>query len=178
MRELSPDDLALWQHVTRNINPYHGARSVRHAAPEQPPETPPAPPSEPRRTAPPKPPQPLTVGAAADMDRRTAKRLKRGELPIDGRLDLHGLTLDQAHAAVGGFLRKAQGHGARCVVVITGKGERPYHRDQESSSGKIRREMPHWLNQPALRPLVLAITEARNRDGGTGAFYVLLRRRR
>ena len=56
------------------------------------------------------------------------------------------------------------------MVVVTGKGR--------ESEGKIRRETPHWLNQPTLRPLVLAVTEARTRDGGTGAFYVLLKRRR
>ena len=104
------------------------------------------------------------------MDRRTAKRFKRGELGVDGRIDLHGLTLDQAHAALGGFIRREHGRGSRCVVVVTGKGR--------ESEGKIRRETPHWLNQPTLRPLVLAVTEARTRDGGTGAFYVLLKRRR
>jgi DNA-nicking Smr family endonuclease len=105
------------------------------------------------------------------MDRRTAKRFKRGELTIDARIDLHGFTLEQAHAALGGFVRREHGRGSRCVVVVTGKGH-------HSGEGKIRRETPHWLNQPALRPLILAVTEARTRDGGTGAFYVLLKRRR
>lgn len=104
------------------------------------------------------------------MDRRTARRLKRGELPVDGRIDLHSLTLEQAHGALTGFIRGAYGRGARCVVVVTGKGK--------SGEGKIRRETPLWLNQAALRPLVLAVTEARTHDGGSGAFYVLLKRKR
>jgi len=172
-RDLSPEDAELWRHVTRNVQPYH--RPVRHAAPEAPePTTSPrpsvaAPRETPARRATAA--APLVVGEAHDMDRRMAKRFKRGELGIDARIDLHGFTLDQAHAALGGFLRLEHGRGSRCVVIVTGKG-------REGGEGKIRRETPHWLNQPTLRPLVLAVTEARTRDGGTGAFYVLLKRRR
>ena len=174
-RDLNPEDAELWRHVTRNVQPYH--RPARHAAPDvfEPagssrPSVP-APRDVPARRAPPA--APLVVGDAHEMDRRTAKRFKRGELAIDARIDLHGFTLDQAHAALGGFIRREHGRGSRCVVVVTGKG-----RASESGEGKIRRETPHWLNQPTLRPLVLAVTEARTRDGGTGAFYVLLKRRR
>jgi DNA-nicking Smr family endonuclease len=172
-RDLSPEDAELWRHVTRNVQPYH--RLARHATPEAV-ETVPSPrpsaavaPEQPVRRAQPSP--PVVVGAVQDMDRRTARRFKRGELAIDGRIDLHGFTLDQAHAALGGFIRREHGRGSRCVVVVTGKGS-------AGGEGKIRRETPHWLNQPTLRPLVLAVTEARTRDGGTGAFYVLLKRRR
>jgi DNA-nicking Smr family endonuclease len=172
-RDLSPEDAELWRYVTRNVQPYHPtARRTPVAAPEEPsapralpsPEPPPA--RRPQRPAP-----PLVVGAAQDMDRRTAKRFKRGDLAVDGRIDLHGFTLEQAHAALNAFLRREHGRGSRCVVVVTGKGQR-------DGEGKIRRETPHWLNQPTVRPLVLAVTEARTRDGGTGAFYVLLKRRR
>lgn len=171
-RDLTPEDAQLWRYVTRNVNPYHGSRHL--SADETP-----APSPETRKTAAPRPPEPppapapqspLSVGRVADMDRRTAQRLKRGELPVDGRLDLHGLTLDQAHGALTGFIRGAYGRGARCVVVVTGKGK--------AGEGKIRRETPHWLNQAALRPMVLAVTEARTHDGGAGAFYILLKRRR
>jgi DNA-nicking Smr family endonuclease len=180
-RDLSPEDAELWRHVTRNVQPYH--RQTRHATPEGPSTaelmTEPAPraPSIAPREAPSRRPQPtpLVVGAAQDMDRRTARRFKRGELATDGRIDLHGLTLEQAHAALGGFIRREHGRGSRCVVVVTGKGHSKEHGGGE---GKIRRETPHWLNQPALRSLVLAVTEARPHAGGTGAFYVLLKRRR
>jgi DNA-nicking Smr family endonuclease len=170
-RELTPEDAELWRYVTRNVNPYRG---VRHPVEDEPAV------QAPRKAAvsrvpevPVKPPAPLPslgVGKVSDMDRRTARRLKRGELPVDGRIDLHSLTLAQAHGALTGFIRGAYGRGARCVVVVTGKGK--------SGEGKIRRETPHWLNQPALRPLVLAVTEARTHDGGSGAFYVLLKRKR
>lgn len=172
-RDLSPEDAQLWRYVTRNVNPYHGAR---HPTPEPEPDAPPekAPPIHRVREtpAPLAPQKSLSVGNVVDMDRRTARRLKRGELPVDGRIDLHGMTLDQAHGALTGFLRGAHNRGARCVVVVTGKGK------GGEGTGKIRRETPHWLNQAALRPLVLAVTEARTHDGGTGAFYVLLKRKR
>ena len=176
-RHLSPEDAELWRYVTRNVSAYR-ARAKTTATSEEPPRPEEKParvvvreiPAAPRAT----PPSALKVGAVADMDRNMAKRLKRGELPVDGRIDLHGLTLDQAHGALTSYLGGAYNRGGRCVVVVTGKGKGA----REGGEGKIRRELSHWLNQPALRPLVLAVTEARTHDGGTGAFYVLLKRRR
>jgi DNA-nicking Smr family endonuclease len=175
-RDLSSDDLKIWRHVTRSINPLPG---FRHPTPED--ETVA---EEPQRgkvfeaavvdTPPrvsPRPSPPLTLGATADMDRRTAQRFKRGDMAVDGRIDLHGLTLDQAHSALNAFIRGAHARGARCVVVVTGKGK-------GGGIGKIRNETPHWLNQAPLRPLVLAVSEARYHDGGAGALYVLLKRKR
>jgi DNA-nicking Smr family endonuclease len=176
-RDLSSDDLKIWRHVTRSVSPLHGF-SFRHptsdddAGPEERPvkiskaavsETPP-------RVSP-RPTPPLTLGATADMDRRTAQRFKRGDMAVDGRIDLHGLTLDQAHSALTAFIRGAHARGARCVIVVTGKGK-------GGSIGKIRNETPLWLNQAPLRPLVLAVSEARHQDGGAGALYVLLKRKR
>lgn len=169
-------DLDLWRYVTRNITPY---RPQRHPTPE------PAPPAREVRTAPkpeadffaPSPPPikraplPLKMGAITAMDKRTGQRFKRGDMPVDGRIDLHGLTLDQAHSALSGFIRRYHASGARCVVVVTGKGG-------EKGIGKIRREAPEWLNRPDLRPLILAVTEARHHHGGAGALYVMLKRTR
>src|SRR5690606_33327557 len=114
-------------------------------------------------------PQPLKMGSAADIDRRTAQRFQRGEMHVDGRIDLHGLTLEQAHGALTAFIRGAAARGSRCVMVVTGKGK-------GGSIGKIRAEAPHWLNQASLRPLILAVSQARMQHGGTGALYVLLKR--
>ena len=61
-------------------------------------------------------------GRAAGVDRRSAERLRRGRLPVEARLDLHGYTQDQAHGALDHFLGEAQARGLRCVLVITGKG--------------------------------------------------------
>lgn len=178
-RDLSPEDTKIWRHVTRSVIPLPGM--ARHPVVDEPDvaEKPPVraktshktadqPPSRPsHRPAP----APLKLGSTADIDRRTAQRFKRGEMAVDGRLDLHGLTLDQAHGALLGFVRGAHARGARCIVVVTGKGK-------GGGFGKIRAETPHWLNQSPLRALVLAVSEAHHRDGGSGALYVLLKRTR
>ncbi|MBM3488759.1 MAG: DNA mismatch repair protein MutS, partial [Alphaproteobacteria bacterium] len=83
-----------------------------------------------------------------------------------------GRTLAEAHALLARFLVRAAADGTRTVLVITGHGAR---RDGGSA---LRRELPHWLNAPDLRPLVLALVPAAPQDGGAGAFYVLLKRRR
>src|SRR5690606_22587354 len=101
--------------------------------------------------------RPAVVGDVSGLDARKARRFKRGELPVDARLDLHGLTVEQAHGALDAFIRRQHGFGARCVMVITGRG------DPEKGGGRIRSEAPAWLNHPRLRPLVLAVTEARPR---------------
>lgn len=172
-RDLSSHDLHLWRHVTRNVAAY---RPSREPAPSE--DEPPPAPSKPRIapvlvSSPPKPAAPaapLAVGRTEDMDGKQARRLKRGELPIDARLDLHGLTLERAHAALSGFIRRAHASGARLVIVVTGKGP--------DGRGRIRSEAPHWLNAADLRPLVLAVTQAHLHDGGSGALYVLLKRKR
>ena len=178
-RDLSPDDANIWRYVTRTVEPLKGMMA-RHPALDQFSTDPPASsrvsPAHRSQTLPrpprsPIPPMPLTLGATADMDRRTAQRFKRGDMAVDGRIDLHGRTLDQAHDALAAFIRGAYARGARCVVVVTGKGK-------FESIGKIRNETPHWLNQAPLRSLILAVTAARPHDGGEGALYVLLKRKR
>ena len=123
---------------------------------------------------PPKPAElpPLAPGASAGLDKRTAQRLKRGQLAIDGRIDLHGMTQAEAHGALTAYLERAQGPTRRCILVITGKG-------RVSENGGVLRVMaPRWLNAPANRARVLAIAPAQPKDGGAGALYVLLRRQR
>jgi DNA-nicking Smr family endonuclease len=73
---------------------------------------------------PPAPAPALAAGAALGLDRRTATRLRRGQLSIEARLDLHGMILVEAETALGRFLKFAHGRGMRCVLVITGKGLR------------------------------------------------------
>lgn len=174
-RELTADDARVWRYITRNVNPLNETTS-RHPAEDQSSDDPP-----PRgRQSPPLgseiparfvPPSPLVLGSTGDMDRRTAQRFKRGEMSIDGRIDLHGLTLEQAHQALITFIRGAHARGARCVVVVTGKGK-------GDNIGRIRGEAPHWLNHAPLRSMILAVTEARPGQGGAGALYVLLKRKR
>ena len=109
----------------------------------------------------------LRYGEKAGIDGSTQRRLFRGEILIDLRLDLHGMTAARAHSQLIQFIVSAVHGGCRCVLVITGKG-----------SGILNGHVPSWLKQPPLSPHVLALAEARPKDGGGGAFYVLLRRKR
>jgi DNA-nicking Smr family endonuclease len=115
----------------------------------------------------------LKTGASPGVGKRTALRLKRGQLAIEGRIDLHGMTQDKAHRALEGFLTASQAAGKRCVLVITGKGLRP-----TGETGVLRNLVPRWMNAPAIRGRVLGFSTAQPRDGGTGALYVLLKRKR
>lgn len=115
---------------------------------------------------------PLSVGRSADVDKRTFDRLRRGQLRPEARLDLHGMTQEQAYKALITFIVTCQEEGRRCVIVITGRGR------ASEGGGVLRREVPGWLNSPRARPIVLAISTAAPRDGGSGALYVLLRRSR
>jgi DNA-nicking Smr family endonuclease len=113
----------------------------------------------------------LAPGDVIGVDRRLAERLKRGRLPIQSSLDLHGLTQAEAHAAVEGFIARAADRGWRTVLIVTGKGRR-------DGGGILKTALPRWLNEASLRGHVLALAEARPEHGGAGALYVLLRRRR
>lgn len=148
-----------------------GAGETARPAP-RPVKTGPAP-LPPPVAAPHTPPKPvLEAGKPADLDRRTMDKLRKGRMRPEGRLDLHGMTAGRALDALNGFLADAQRSGKRCVLVITGKGS------MKDGGGVIRRELPSWLNAPGNRARVLGFAGAQPADGGGGAFYVLLKRRR
>jgi DNA-nicking Smr family endonuclease len=171
-RSPSAAEVALWHAALRDVRPLPGRKAP-------PPDTPkPAAPKIDTELPPPPgdaAPVQLRSRRAAGLDKRSADRLRRGELPIDGRIDLHGLTQDEAHRALGAFLGRAQTEGDRCVLVITGKGVR---RAGESEAGVLRQAVPRWLEEAPNRGRVLAFTAAQTRHGGSGALYVLLRRKR
>jgi DNA-nicking Smr family endonuclease len=114
------------------------------------------------------------------LDRRQKKRLARGIVTIDARLDLHGKTQAQAHSSLLRFLRRAQTEGAKFALVITGKGalrgDGPW--EGEVASGVLRRQVPLWLALPEFRAYVSACEQADTAHGGDGAFYIRIRRRR
>ena len=115
---------------------------------------------------------PLAPDASPGLDRRTAERFRGGGLPIEARLDLHGMTQEEAHRALDAFLARAARAEKRCVLVITGKGGR------SSGGGVLRAAVPRWLNEAPNRARLLAFTPARPQHGGAGALYLLLKRRR
>ncbi len=114
----------------------------------------------------------------AGIDRRTTNRLRRGQLPIEGELDLHGFKQTQARQALDSFIEKAAHERKRCLLVITGKGERAGVAKGWRGSGVLREAVPNWLNDPVNRDLILTFCHAQPRDGGNGALYVLLKRKR
>jgi len=118
------------------------------------------------------------AGETAGMDRRTANRLRRGQLPIDGELDLHGFRQAQAHQTLDRFIEKAAREGRRCLLVITGKGACAEVEKGWRGAGVLREAVPGWLNDPVNRTRILSFCHAQPRDGGDGALYVLLKRRR
>ncbi len=110
--------------------------------------------------------------APVGMDARAHRRMTRGKLAVEARIDLHGMTLHQAHPALTQFVSRAHAQGRRLILVITGKGR---DRDAERG-GLLKRQVPHWLTTGPMRPLVLQIAEAHRAHGGSGAYYVYLRR--
>ncbi len=176
---VSATDKDLWRHVTREAKPLSGRKPLHREEPRSAPGDAPAPgkkakqPAPPRKAPPPvRPPAPdLAPGALADVDKRTAERLRRGKLAIEGLLDLHRMTQDEAEQAVRSFLAESQAAGRRCVLIVTGKGA-------GREGGVLRRELPRWLNLPANRARLVAYAPAQPQHGGHGAVYLLLKRRR
>jgi len=181
---LSPEDKLLWAHAMRDAKPARRRRPPP-ASPAPPVEKPPpegAKPAKARRPTraqplPPKvkdktPAPPLAAGAVVNIDRRTADRLKRGQMAVEATLDLHGHTQAEAHRELNGFLARAHAAGRRCVLIVTGKGA------SKSGGGVLRAEVPKWLNESPNRGRIVAFAGARPQHGGGGALYVLLRRRR
>lgn len=191
-RKLSAEERDLWERVAASARPIRLSRAVAKAGP--------APKANSASALPP--PQPaFRVGARARdtsvavdlvpsiaeqmaahplrMDRRTHQQLTRGKLTPEARIDLHGMTLAEAHPELIRFILNAHGAGKRLVLVITGKGKvRDDSGPIPQRVGALRHQVPHWLAQSPLRGIVLQVTPAHLKHGGGGAFYVYLRRTR
>jgi DNA-nicking Smr family endonuclease len=181
-RSLSDEEEALWSGIARFITP------LRHPKKRPDPQnqaaatgvSAPAPDPGPVRHAPAivETPPPL-----APLDRRSKQRIASGRTPIEARLDLHGFTQKDAHAALLRFLKGAQAAGAKVALVVTGKGtvrSRPARGDyaEPAEPGVLRRQVPIWLSLPEFRPFVVGVEDAHIAHGGQGALYVRLRRGR
>lgn len=185
-RHLSPEDRAIWDQVARRVEPMHPKLQEPKVDPVAV-----KPASEPQAPLP-----SFEVGAKADparrndvlpglgqalrqapvqMDQKAFGKMTRGKLKPEGRIDLHGMTLDQAHPALMQFIYNAFDDGKRLVLVITGKGDM---QAQPGQRGVLRRYVPQWLRLPPLGAKILEIRPAHIRHGGDGAFYVYLKRTR
>jgi len=190
-RHLSPEERALWDMVAGRTTPLDPAKPA-DPHPIAPPKNVS---SAPRQTLP-----PFHVGAKADpkrpndilrpvgerlmsapvqMDSKSHGKMVRGKLKPESRLDLHGMTLAEAHPELIAFILGAQAVGKRLVLVITGKGK---NKDEGYAipvrHGVLRHQVPQWLALPPLKQAILQVTPAHIRHGGEGAYYVYLRRTR
>lgn len=176
---LSDADRVLWRQYTRDIDPIHPQDEENNEPPpplapirKTPPET--------TYTVPPVMNAPVNAGSdAAQIDRRTEDRLRRGKIEIEARIDLHGYTQERAYDALGRFIDGAIRRGLRCVLVITGKGRSSHDNDEWTfNDGVLRARLPEWLSSPPYGEHVLRCVLAQPRDGGEGAYYVYLRKKR
>ncbi|QEE37105.1 DNA mismatch repair protein MutS [Octadecabacter sp. SW4] len=191
-RHLSAEERALWDQVAGRTQPIKKPRAVPKSMQPRPKKV--QPPEQARAI------EPFRVGQNVDhhgthdllpslsaqlagapvaMDRKSFGKLKRGKLRPEGRIDLHGMTLDQAHPALVSFILSSHAAGKRLVLVITGKGK---DRDDggpiPTRMGVLRHQVPQWLRVGPLAGAVLQVSEAHLKHGGHGAFYVYLRRHR
>ena len=179
-RFLSADEQRLWREIARSATPLKGK-----ALPADEPDwaTLPVSPVSPAPQA------PLVSGAILaavpavpasrhpappplhPIERPVRRKIGRGRIALNDRIDLHGMRQDAAHDALLGFLRYAQGSGFRHVLVITGRGA------SLGSEGVLKRALPHWLATVPFRALVAGFEPAERAHGGSGAFYLRVRRR-
>lgn len=166
-------DKDLWEKYTANIKPLSKDKKEVPPHEESPQPRPKVKDSPPYSSSQDQNSTPFNPHRPADIDKNSFARLKKGKMPIEGRLDLHGYTHKQAFELLHKKLRIWQASGKRCVLVITGKGLR-----SENPRDTLKHRVPEWLNQGELRSLMVAYTAAQPKDGGSGALYVLLKSNR
>ncbi|MBM3591458.1 MAG: hypothetical protein FJX32_02155 [Alphaproteobacteria bacterium] len=171
-RALSAADRALWQAYVVSVDPLPGRALPPPERTNTPPSIPAAQavpaalPTAPQAWQPP----PIQVNVTpAGLDDKRWRALRRGRMKPERTIDLHGRRAQEAHDAVRVFLHDAFADGLRCVAVITGRGSSP-------EGGVLRRELPHWLNAPDMRRMLLAA--AHPHAANTGAVHLMLRRRK
>ncbi|MBW7945487.1 MAG: Smr/MutS family protein [Sphingomonadaceae bacterium] len=169
--DAAPDDV-LWAKVTASVRPL---RSRGPLPPEPPrlrvqvrPQPIEAPELSRQRAA--------AAPAAASLDGGWDRRIRKGNIEAERTVDLHGHTQDEAYEALAGALERAWRDDVRTLLVITGK-TRPAGKDGRPR-GVIAANFSRWAATPALRPFIAAIRPAHPRHGGSGAWYVILRRKR
>ncbi len=187
-RGLSREEAELWSRVARTVRPLvkrvqPAANEAGNALPPQ--STPPKfhkipralPPqvaaSLPRLTAEERKPRPLDRHG---LDGSWERKLAKAEISPDFTLDLHGHSLDAAHARLEHGLMQAVTMGARLVLVITGKPRPVEAADRGGRRGAIRAKLLDWLAHGSHASRIAAVRGAHPRHGGAGAVYVVLKR--
>jgi DNA-nicking Smr family endonuclease len=174
-RTPSDDETALWRRATQGDKPLGRTASLPSETPRPRLATPRTEESSPIEAP---------LSGSRSLDAATDTRLRRGRLPIEGTIDLHGMTLIEAEDKLARYIEGAYRRGKRCLLVVTGKGApppAPHERDympERPRPGAIRAAFPQWMREGRAAPFVLSFHPAQPQHGGGGAFYLLLRRRR
>ena len=184
-RVLTSDEVALWTHVTRHVEPLRPERMQGIETLE----TIEAPVAEAVKTKPakknaaaivqqkPQIPVAPSLPPLAPLEKRLRQRLSRGHTPIDSVIDLHGMRQDEAHHALRRFVIGAHQAGYAVILVVTGKGaSAASDNGMYEERGVLRRMVPHWLRMADMRGYVIGFENAAQHHGGTGALYVRIRR--
>jgi DNA-nicking Smr family endonuclease len=173
---------ALWARIAETATPL---RTRKHAPVKPTPLKPEcshhAPKVEMARPQPKPKPKAPPAARRAELDRQVSRRLEKGRVEVEAKLDLHGMRQRDAHAALRRFLKSAQGKDYRHVLVITGKGvaqaaAKSFY--EEETRGVLRQAVPQWLRDPEFASIVVSFSQAPRRLGGEGALYVRLRKLR
>ena len=189
-RGLSPGEAALWARLARSVTPLAGKVPPPAGEGDQPkagggaPSVASKPRSQDRPHAPlhPRPaaggPPPRSGEGRTGLDSSWERKLAQAAIDPDFTLDLHGHTLDQAHARLDQGLLQAKAMGARLVLLITGRSRPTDAADRGARRGAIRAKVLDWLAAGPHAADIAAIRNAHRRHGGEGALYLVLRRRR
>ncbi len=176
-RKLSTDDRILWGKVARSVRALPG-RMEDFLALEEPvaPAQPDMPSAAPAGKQSPAEKQPDAAVLKSREHRHhplelpVKRKLAKGRLAIEARIDLHGMVQSEAHFLLLDFLIRAHARGLRHVLVITGKGS------SMGSEGVLKRAVPMWFGKPEFRHLISSHEPAARQHGGDGALYVRLSR--
>jgi DNA-nicking Smr family endonuclease len=167
LRRLDPEEKALWRRVVESVRPLHGALARADPAPTEPvarakPAAAKVAPQPARKAEP-----------GTTLDGTWDRRLSRGLVQPDRTLDLHGHSLATAYDLLDHRLDQAVTTGDRVLLLITGKPRAGAER-----RGAIRAAVGDWLASSRHAGSIAAVRNAHPRHGGSGALYIVLRRRR
>ena len=115
-------------------------------------------------------PSDLRYEEAIGIDGTSSKKLRAGKFNVEAKLDLHGMSQHNAFLNLQTFIKKSFSNQYRTILIITGKGK--------EGTGVLRSKLPVWLKSDFCSPYILAFGQAKEKDGGSGAFYIRLRRNR
>ena len=199
-RTLTPEEERLWRQAMKDIEPLHGstpvnldedhvrAKSKKTGSSTKKDWEPPAPKKFSQGTPPvirhpeTTPPKPARPGNLENLNRQETRKVRRGKLEVDGKIDLHGLRQNEAHQLLISRVSDARLKGKRILLVVTGKGAGKEGRKDGSEpfwdrgGGILKQQVPIWLREEPLRSMIFSVQEAHQRHGGGGALYVFLKK--